>query len=691
MAFTSRDWFFAFKVALAALLAMGIAFWVDLPRPYWAVTSVYMVSQPLSGATTSKAAYRLYGTILGAIAAVALVPNLVNVPILLCLAFALWIAGCLYFSLLDRTPRSYVLMLAGFTAPFVGFPLVNDPGSIFEYAVSRVEEIGLGIICAALVSSIVLPVSVVPMLRTKLDQWFHEAEDRMTAVFEREALPDDRIRQLHLACGAVAFDALITPLQHDISTGARFADAVATLRQHMLMFLPVVTAIHDRISALQKLNALPVAVRKLLDRMAAEVRAPDLGEIRNQREALSKLCATLPEKPVAWTDLLQATLMVRIGDYLDLRQDTLMLRAHIGRGEPLTEPYAFQYTAKARTVRHHDQLLALLSAMAAVIAVLATSAFWIAAKWPDGFAAPMLASAACSLFAAQDDPVLQIMDFVKAAVIGTIVAAIYLFAILPLATSLEMVVIVFTPLLVLCGLLMTRPKTGIIGMGTIVVGFTELALQNSYRFDLAFRQAEAIVAGKQASLEQAQSDYQRYDKLSDNAVSDQRRELAKATADEAKAAYDQAVADRDLAKLNRARAEIRASVNGLITNMDLQPGAYVSVGRGVTALIDEDTIRVEGYFEETKLPRIKVGNAATVHLIGERTLLTGHVESIAGGIDDRERSSGSNLLANVNPTFSWVRLAQRIPVRIALDQPPKDIDLVAGRTATVEIKPGPGK
>jgi RND family efflux transporter MFP subunit len=208
------------------------------------------------------------------------------------------------------------------------------------------------------------------------------------------------------------------------------------------------------------------------------------------------------------------------------------------------------------------------------------------------------------------------------------------------------------------------------------------------RFDIALRQAEAIVAGKQASLEQAEADYQRYDKLSDNAVSEQRRELAKATADEAKAAYDQAVADRDLAKLNRARAEVRASVNGLITNMDLQPGAYVSVGRGVTALIDEDTIRVEGYFEETKLPRIKVGDAATVHLIGERTLLTGRVESIAGGIDDRERSSGSNLLANVNPTFSWVRLAQRIPVRIALDPLPKGIDLVAGRTATVEIKPG---
>jgi RND family efflux transporter MFP subunit len=209
------------------------------------------------------------------------------------------------------------------------------------------------------------------------------------------------------------------------------------------------------------------------------------------------------------------------------------------------------------------------------------------------------------------------------------------------------------------------------------------------RFDLALRQAEAIVAGKQASLEQAESDYQRYDKLSDNAVSQQRLELAKAVADEAKAVHDQAVADRDLARLNRVRSEVRASVNGLITNMDLQPGAYVSVGHGVTALIDEDTLHVEGYFEETKLPRIHIGDAATVHLVGERTLLTGHVESIAGGIDDRERSSGSNLLANVNPTFSWVRLAQRIPVRIALDPLPKGVLLVAGRTATVEVKPGP--
>jgi multidrug resistance efflux pump len=143
------------------------------------------------------------------------------------------------------------------------------------------------------------------------------------------------------------------------------------------------------------------------------------------------------------------------------------------------------------------------------------------------------------------------------------------------------------------------------------------------RFSLALRQAEAVVVGKEAANEQAAADYQRYSRLSDVAVTQQKLELARATALEAKAAYEQAMADRDLAKLNLARSEVRASVNGRITNMDLRPGAYVSVGHGVMALIDSDTLRVEGYFEETKLPRIHIGDPATIRLMGETAAISG--------------------------------------------------------------------
>jgi RND family efflux transporter MFP subunit len=208
------------------------------------------------------------------------------------------------------------------------------------------------------------------------------------------------------------------------------------------------------------------------------------------------------------------------------------------------------------------------------------------------------------------------------------------------------------------------------------------------RYEIALRQAEATVAGMQAVAEQKAADYQRYAHLTEAAVSQQKVEEARAADLQAQADVKRAIADRDLAKLNLERSSVKARVNGRVTNVNLRPGAYVTVGKGVFALIDRDTLRVEGYFEETKLHRIQVGDAATIRLMGDGRELRGHVESIAGGIEDRERTEGSNLLANVNPTFAWVRLAQRIPVRIKLDSPPSDMSLVVGRTATVSIDSG---
>ena len=118
--------------------------------------------------------------------------------------------------------------------------------------------------------------------------------------------------------------------------------------------------------------------------------------------------------------------------------------------------------------------------------------------------------------------------------------------------------------------------------------------------------------------------------------------------------------------------------------MELRPGTYLTPGKGVMALLDTDTLHVQGYFEETKLQRIHIGDPVNVRLMGSGQILQGRVESIAAGIEDRDRSAGATLLANVNPTFNWVRLAQRVPVRIALDHDERN-QLVAGATATVEV------
>ena len=209
---------------------------------------------------------------------------------------------------------------------------------------------------------------------------------------------------------------------------------------------------------------------------------------------------------------------------------------------------------------------------------------------------------------------------------------------------------------------------------------------DSARYSIALKQAEAVLEGRQALLEEANADLKRYNALTpDTTVSRQKLDQVIATQGSAKASYDQAVADRALAKLNLERSEVRASVGGAVSNMDLRPGTYLSPGKGVMALVDTDTLHVEGYFEETKLSRIHVGDSVNVRLMGASRVLHGRVESIEAGVEDRDRGEGSNLLANVNPTFNWVRLAQRVPVRVALEHIPANGDLVVGRTATVEV------
>lgn len=208
------------------------------------------------------------------------------------------------------------------------------------------------------------------------------------------------------------------------------------------------------------------------------------------------------------------------------------------------------------------------------------------------------------------------------------------------------------------------------------------------RFQLALQQADAAIANRKAEMDEASRESVRSERLNDLSVSRETQEQRLAKAEAATAAYRQALADRAVAALNLKRSEVTSPADGVVTNVNLEPGDYVTVGKGVMALVDSATLRVEGYFEETKLPKIHVGDRVRVQLMGEPQMLTGHVESIAAGIADRERTDSSDLLANINPTFSWVRLAQRVPVRVKLEAVPPGVQLVVGRTATVVVQSG---
>lgn len=204
------------------------------------------------------------------------------------------------------------------------------------------------------------------------------------------------------------------------------------------------------------------------------------------------------------------------------------------------------------------------------------------------------------------------------------------------------------------------------------------------RYELALRQSQAQLASQKVVLAQAQREAERNSGLG-TLVSQEAREQTRSRAEQARAAVAQAEVAVDAARLNLTRAEIRAPSAGTITNFDLRQGAYASAGHPVLALVDAGSLYVEGYFEETKLPRIHVGDAVEVKPMGASRALTGHVESLSAGIADRDRSTSANLLPSVNPTFNWVRLPQRVPVRVKLDPLPAGERLVAGQTVTVQV------
>ena len=204
------------------------------------------------------------------------------------------------------------------------------------------------------------------------------------------------------------------------------------------------------------------------------------------------------------------------------------------------------------------------------------------------------------------------------------------------------------------------------------------------RFRIAIAQAQAQLETAREDLRLRQSDARRRQGLS-GIVSAEERERFTSVADTAQAAVDSAQASVDLAQLNLARATLYSPVNGYVTNLLLRNGDYVNAGQPRLAVLDSDSFWIYGYFEETKLQGVHVGEPARMKLMGYDALLSGHVESITRGINDQNGNPDRLGLQDVSPVFTWVRLAQRIPVRIHIDQVPAGITLAAGMTCSVSI------
>ncbi|MGO4438401.1 FUSC family protein [Rhizobium sp. RAF56] len=480
---------FSLKTFAAAMLALFIALCFDLQNPYWAVGTVYIVSHPLSGASTSKALYRLLGTAIGGAMTIVLVPNLVNAPELLTLAISLWMGICLAVSLLDRTPRSYVFMLAGYTTALTGFPIVASPDTAFVYVVARVTEIVIGILCAAIVSRVFFPQHAGPVLAKRIDRWLAGGANLAIGMLEgRHDDPDLAELSQRLAADAVDLRGFTTHVAYDPADHGSIVTLARTLQRRMVAMLPMASGLGDALKALARETdgAYTPAIRALVADATAWLksgRSLDEDQRRDFLGTMEKAEAEAAKLP-RWQGLVIQNVIARLRDLIQIWSDCIDLKQDIVSGSHHDLRWRRFGSLLDLQPMHKDYGMAIYSGLAAMIATWIASAFWIMTGWAQGGAAAMMAGVLTCIFSTMDDPAPTMRKFLNATIVAVGAAFAFQFGVMPLIHGYIPLAAALGLILVPLGVLMARQSTMLVGMAFCVNLPNILSLQGRLSLDL---------------------------------------------------------------------------------------------------------------------------------------------------------------------------------------------------------------
>ncbi|MFC3126187.1 FUSC family protein [Pseudoroseomonas globiformis] len=486
-----QDWLFSVRSFAAAVLALWVAFSLDLSRPYWAMATVFIVSQPFAGALRAKALWRLTGTVCGGAFSILLLPNLVGAPPLLALALATWIGLCLAAASFDPTQRSYAFMLSGYTAALICFPIVDHPEQVFDSAINRIIEISLGILCAWLMHSVVFPRHGTPQLLAGSRAWLGQI-----ATFAAECLtkPHDPARfsaaRRRIARDGAALAVLFQQTRYEARDRQAQQLWLPRLHRHARALPSLLTAIGERHRSLAAQDpAAAAALQPLLSDMAAwmsasidEPAGPQrlLGAQRLSTRITEASRETRSADP--WAALLREGLLDRLEELLGHWRETLVLT-----GRLLAEGPADGAVPREpdHAPGHVDPLLVGLSGLACAIAVLLGCLLWIGTGWAHGASLAMMSAVALCIFGQLDDPAPALRGFLLGACLAVLIALIYLFAVLPRIDGFPLLILVLAPLYLPVAALIPQPAVMAPALAICATVPAVMNLEEAYSADLA--------------------------------------------------------------------------------------------------------------------------------------------------------------------------------------------------------------
>ena len=484
------DLIFACKTFVAGMLALFISFELDLINPMWSIGTVMIIANPYSGMVSSKCVYRLIGTVAGAVIALLLTPHFINTPWLFTVILSLWVGFALYVSLLDRTPRSYVFMLAGYSTAMIVYNAITyiDTYNIFDIAVARVLEISVGVVSSAVVSATFFPVHVGAMIKQRVNKTLNDLEATFEKLIAVQETPENYTQVLSVITrDASDIHALAVHLAYEKGELKGMTKPLQEMLHQVSLVVANLVALSQRVKQLEHLHLVNLVshldmlrqhtvtfLKQEKSLVPADLQTLPIGFEEDFAELISK--ATSEQKVVL------AALKMDVRHFIANILAVKLLWQQIQQGNKEIPIEITAITTKYPSL-HRDHGIAIRGGISAVVITFIVTAAWILSGWKAGFMMAQMGAITACILTALDNPVPVLRIFIWGSIVSAGLVFLYAFGIFPHVTHFWQLALVLFPVFLVAVTMMANQMLMPVGMVLGINTMMGLNLHNKYSMD----------------------------------------------------------------------------------------------------------------------------------------------------------------------------------------------------------------
>ncbi|WAU76919.1 FUSC family protein [Acinetobacter sp. LF10] len=484
------DLIFACKTFVAGMLALFISFELDLINPMWSIGTVMIIANPYSGMVSSKCVYRLIGTVAGAVIALLLTPHFINTPWLFTVILSLWVGFALYVSLLDRTPRSYVFMLAGYSTAMIVYNAITyiDTYNIFDIAVARVLEISVGVVSSAVVSATFFPVHVGAMIKQRVNKTLNDLEATFEKLIAVQETPENYTQFLSVITrDASDIHALAVHLAYEKGELKGMTKPLQEMLHQVSLVVANLVALSQRVKQLEHLHLVNLVSH--LDM----IRQHTLTFLKQEKSLVPADLQTLPigfeedfaeliSKVTSEQKVVLAALKMDVRHFIANILAVKLLWQQIQQGNKEIPIEITAITTKYPSL-HRDHGIAIRGGISAVLITFIVTAAWILSGWKAGFMMAQMGAITACILTALDNPVPVLRIFIWGSIVSAGLVFLYAFGIFPHVTHFWQLALVLFPVFLVAVSMMANQMLMPVGMVLGINTMMGLNLHNKYSMD----------------------------------------------------------------------------------------------------------------------------------------------------------------------------------------------------------------